>query len=82
MSIKRYAMIHNLATPEHLVSSMQEWSIGPLAGDWVRFEDYSNLVKENDILRKAVASSPVASLNLAKLEGKTTYEEINGKPLV
>lgn len=44
--VKRYSMIHNLATPEHLVSSMQEWSVGPLSGEWVKYEDYSKLEAE------------------------------------
>lgn len=39
------------------------------------------LKAEVERLRKAIESSPVAQLKLKELEGKTTYEEINGKQL-
>lgn len=51
--VKRYAMMHNLAVQEHLVSSMQEWSDGPLAGDWVKYEDYEKLKKSYDKIIEA-----------------------------
>lgn len=39
------------------------------------------LKAEVERLRKAIESSPVAQLKLKELEGKTTYEQINGKKL-
>ena len=51
-------------------------------GEYILYTDYAILKAEAELLRKAVETSPITLINLAKLEGKTTYEEINGKPLV
>lgn len=51
-------------------------------GEYILYTDYAILKAEAELLRKAVETSPIALINLAKLEGKTTYEEINGKPSI
>ena len=61
--------------------------IGRLKAEVERLDDlckklmkqHSDISCENIMLRKAVMHSPAAQLKLKKLEGKTTYEEINPK---
>jgi hypothetical protein len=48
-------------------------------GEYVLHADYARLKAEVERLTKAVMHSPAAQLKLKELEGKTTYEEINGK---